>query len=241
MGQKIHPKGFRLILPEKHLSNWYSTKKLYSFLCQEDFLVREKIQKFFSELLLISSIKIERVTSLGLTNKSINITINCLLPKLKDFYKTIANNSKIEKYGSLFSSPEQEEELCILFLTKKLEILKRLLISKFNKLIFIRFNFLNSVYEDSFLIARYIGLLLEKRTPFRRIIKQILKKAENLNYKGLKIQLSGRLNGIEIARSEWKRYGKIPLHTLKEDIDYSYYPIQTKDGIIGIKVWLLKK
>lgn len=241
MGQKIHPKGFRLILPEKHLSNWYATKKFYSVLCQEDFIIRQIIQQFFSEFLLISSINIERVTSLLINNKDITITITCLLPRLKDFYKNIITNQKVEKDVLLPFTTAHQEEFIILFLTNKLEILKRLLISKFNTNISIRFKFLKSVYEDSFLIAKHIGLLLEKRTPFRRIIKQILKKAETLEYKGIKIQLAGRLNGIEIARTEWKRYGKIPLHTLKENIDYSYYPVQTKDGIIGIKVWLLKK
>jgi small subunit ribosomal protein S3 len=68
------------------------------------------------------------------------------------------------------------------------------------------------------LIAKYIAEQLEKRIPFRRAVKQTIKKVQRTTMKGIKIQVSGRLNGVEMARSEWKRDGKIPLHTLKAKI-----------------------
>jgi len=88
------------------------------------------------------------------------------------------------------------------------------------------------------LIAKYISDQLEKRTPFRRAVKQSIKKVQRSNMKGIKIQVSGRLNGIDIARSEWKREGRVPLHTLRAKIDYAYERAETIYGVIGIKVWL---
>ena len=79
---------------------------------------------------------------------------------------------------------------------------------------------------------------MEKRTPFRRAVKQTIKKVQLTNLKGVKVEVSGRLNGIDIARSEWKRDGKIPLHTLKAQIDYTHQMAYTIYGVIGIKVWL---
>ena len=69
-------------------------------------------------------------------------------------------------------------------------------------------------------------------------MKQTIKKVELTSMKGIKVQVSGRLNGIEIARSEWKRDGQVPLHTLKAKIDYTNHEARTIYGIIGIKVWL---
>jgi small subunit ribosomal protein S3 len=69
-------------------------------------------------------------------------------------------------------------------------------------------------------------------------MKQTIKKVQRTEMKGIKVQVSGRLNGIEIARSEWKRDGRVPLHTLRAKIDYAYYRAETIYGTIGIKVWL---
>ena len=93
-------------------------------------------------------------------------------------------------------------------------------------------------FEDATLIAKFISEQLEKRTPFRRAMKQTIKKVQRTEMKGIKVQVSGRLNGIEIARSEWKRDGRVPLHTLRAKIDYAYYRAETIYGTIGIKVWL---
>lgn len=100
--------------------------------------------------------------------------------------------------------------------------------------------FIRNPFEDATLIAKFIAKQLEKRTPFRRIVKQTIKKVKRTKMRGIKIQLSGRLNGAEIARSEWKRYGQVPLHTLDTYIDYTHYSAYTVYGIIGIKIWLCK-
>jgi small subunit ribosomal protein S3 len=93
---------------------------------------------------------------------------------------------------------------------------------------------------DSQLIADSISQQLEKRIMFRRAMKRAMQNAMRLGAVGIKIMSSGRLNGIEIARTEWYREGRVPLHTLRADIDYGTSEASTTYGIIGVKVWVYK-
>ena len=93
---------------------------------------------------------------------------------------------------------------------------------------------------DAQLIADSIASQLEKRVMFRRAMKRAMQNAMRLGAQGIKIMSSGRLNGIEIARSEWYREGRVPLHTLRADVDYATSEAKTTYGIIGIKVWVYK-
>lgn len=93
---------------------------------------------------------------------------------------------------------------------------------------------------DSQLIAESIASQLEKRIMFRRAMKRAMQNAMRLGAQGIKIESSGRLNGIEIARTEWYREGRVPLHTLRADIDYGFAEAKTTYGVIGIKVWVFK-
>jgi small subunit ribosomal protein S3 len=93
---------------------------------------------------------------------------------------------------------------------------------------------------DATLIAESIAQQLEKRVMFRRAMKRAMQNAMRLGAQGIKIMSSGRLNGIEIARTEWYREGRVPLHTLRADIDYGVAEAQTTYGKIGIKVWVFK-
>lgn len=88
------------------------------------------------------------------------------------------------------------------------------------------------------LIAEFMSEQLEKRVPFRRVIRLAMQKAQQAGVKGIKIQISGRLNGAEIARSEWVREGQVPLHTLRANINFCSLSAQTIYGILGIKVWI---
>lgn len=94
--------------------------------------------------------------------------------------------------------------------------------------------------QEASLIAEFITQQLEKRIAFRRAVRQGVQRSQKANVKGIKVQISGRLNGAEIARSEWIREGRVPLQTLRADIDYSYKTAQTIYGILGVKVWLFK-
>src|SRR5471030_1902213 len=93
---------------------------------------------------------------------------------------------------------------------------------------------------DAQLIADSIAQQLEKRIMFRRAMKRAMQNAMRLGAQGIKIASSGRLNGIEIARNEWYREGRVPLHTLRADIDYGFGEAKTTYGVIGIKVWVYK-
>ena len=96
------------------------------------------------------------------------------------------------------------------------------------------------VDADATLIAEYIAQQLERRVSFRRVVRQAIQRAQRAEVQGIKIQVSGRLNGAEIARTEHTMEGSVPLHTLRADIDYSYRTALTIYGILGIKVWVFK-
>ena len=93
---------------------------------------------------------------------------------------------------------------------------------------------------DASLLADLVAEQLEKRVAFRRAMREALQRAQKQNVNGIKIQVSGRLNGAEIARSEWLREGRVPLQTLRADIDYATQEANTIYGVLGIKVWLFK-
>ncbi|MBS0408037.1 MAG: 30S ribosomal protein S3, partial [Proteobacteria bacterium] len=93
---------------------------------------------------------------------------------------------------------------------------------------------------DAQLIADSITQQLEKRIMFRRAMKRAMQNAMRLGAQGIKIMSAGRLNGIEIARTEWYREGRVPLHTLRAEIDYGFSEAKTTYGVIGVKVWVYK-
>jgi len=96
-----------------------------------------------------------------------------------------------------------------------------------------------NVHVDG-IYCKYIAQQLEKRVAFRRTIRMAVQRAQRAGVLGLKIQVSGRLNGAEIARTEWTREGRVPLHTLRADIDYATKLASTTYGVLGIKVWVFK-
>ena len=93
---------------------------------------------------------------------------------------------------------------------------------------------------DVYLVAESVAQQLERRIMFRRAMKRAVSNAMRLGAQGIKINVAGRLNGAEIARSEWYREGRVPLHTLRADIDYGIARANTTYGVIGVKVWIFK-
>ena len=93
---------------------------------------------------------------------------------------------------------------------------------------------------DATLLAHLVAEQLEKRVAFRRAIREAPQRSQKQNVNGIKVQVSGRLNGAEMARSEWIREGRVPLQTLRADIDYATTEANTIYGILGVKVWLFK-
>jgi small subunit ribosomal protein S3 len=94
---------------------------------------------------------------------------------------------------------------------------------------------------DAQLVAENVALQIERRISFRRAMKKTIQTTMDLGAEGIKIRCAGRLGGAEISRAEWYREGKIPLHTLRQPIDYGFSEAHTVYGIIGVKVWLCKK
>jgi len=111
-------------------------------------------------------------------------------------------------------------------------------ILEINRQIRINVTELTKADSDASLIGEFIAQQLEKRVAFRRATRQAIQKAQRLNIQGIKVQVSGRLNGAEIARSEWVREGRVPLQTLRADIDYATKRAQTTYGVLGVKVWV---
>jgi small subunit ribosomal protein S3 len=245
MGHKTHPQGFRLVTTQKHLSEWYGNKLLYPSLIEEDFVIRQKIDISFSEFLSISKVEINRINQNVENKEYVNVTIHALYPRAKEMYRKVAKyftnnieNSNPKTLSLLNNNKGTLKRFTSLLLKRNIRSLTRALQVKYGKNYSISINFIKNPFEDASLIGKYIGEQLEKRVPFRRAVKQAIKKVQLTDLKGIKIQVSGRLNGIEMARSEWKRDGRVPLHTLRANIDYSSQRAETIYGTIGIKVWL---
>lgn len=245
MGQKTHPKGFRLVTTQTHLSEWYSNKLAYPSLLKEDYFIRSQVEYFFQEFLSISKIEINRINQNSDSKEYVNITIHALFPRAKDMYRKVAKyftetteNPNSKAIAILNNSKGNLKRFTTLLLKRNVRNLIRFLQIKNNKNYYIGIKFIKNPFEDATLIAKFIADQLEKRTPFRRAVKQAIKKVQRTTMKGIKVQVAGRLNGVDIARSEWKRDGRVPLHTLKAKIDYTHQRADTIYGVIGIKVWL---
>lgn len=121
-----------------------------------------------------------------------------------------------------------------------IEVLKSALAKMMGVPVHVNIEEIRKPETDAQLIADSIAQQLEKRIMFRRAMKRAMQNAMRLGAQGIKIMSAGRLNGIEIARTEWYREGRVPLHTLRADIDYGFGEAETTYGIIGIKVWVYK-
>lgn len=121
-----------------------------------------------------------------------------------------------------------------------IEALRKELEVKFHDKFNINIKEIKKPYQDAMIIADLVAKQVEKRVPYRRACKMAVERSMESGAKGIKINMAGRLNGVEIARSEFFASGKIPLQTLRAEIDYAYLPAVTTYGTIGIKVWIYK-
>jgi small subunit ribosomal protein S3 len=122
----------------------------------------------------------------------------------------------------------------------EIEKLKTELGKRTNRDVFIDIIEVNKPELDAQLVSENIALQLEKRVSFRRAMRKSVDSALRFGCKGIKVRVSGRLNGNEIARSEWYLQGRLPLHTLRADIDYGFTEANTTYGVIGVKVWIYR-
>jgi small subunit ribosomal protein S3 len=122
----------------------------------------------------------------------------------------------------------------------KVEELRRTLEAKTGKRIRVTIQEIRQPEINAMLVARSIADQLEKRVAFRRAMKQAVQRAQRFGAKGVRVQVSGRLGGSEMSRREWDRWGRVPLHTLRADIDYGQTEARTTYGVIGVKVWVYR-
>ena len=118
--------------------------------------------------------------------------------------------------------------------------LRRVLSNKMGVPVHINIEEIRKPDLDARLVAQNVAQQLERRVMFRRAMKRVVQNAMRQGAEGIKVQVSGRLGGAEIARTEWYREGRVPLHTLRADIDYATFEAATTYGILGVKVWIFK-
>jgi small subunit ribosomal protein S3 len=123
---------------------------------------------------------------------------------------------------------------------QEVDKLKQEIQKKTGKEVFINIQEILKPELDAQLVAESVALQLEKRIAFRRAMRKAVDAALRFGAKGIKVRVSGRLNGAEIARSEWYLHGQLPLHTLRADIDYGLHEARTSYGAIGVKCWIFK-
>lgn len=228
MGQKVHPLGLRIGITQEHRSKWFSTPNNYAEKVLEDKFLRDFFEKQYKEA-GITEIKIERKL------EQIHIYISSVQP---GFFLN-KNGQNLEKLRSKL------EQKLISFRNRSWRRSAYPKISETNTKktlpkIALYINELTNPNDEATYLADFIVEQLEKRAPFRRAMRQGIQRVQRAKLPGVKIEISGRLNGAEIARTEWIREGRVPLQTLRADIDYSYKTAQTIYGILGVKVWLFR-
>ncbi len=201
MGQKVHPKSFRLVLTKDWESKWFATRD-YADLLHEDLKIRNHIKKRFY-IAGISRVEIERASSKA------KITIHTARP------------------GMVIGRKGEE-----------IEDLRKDLEGKTGKNISIYISEVKRPELDAQLVSEGVASQLLKRVSFRRAMKKTVAASLKMGAQGVKISCSGRLGGAEMARTEWYRDGRVPLHTLRANVSYGFSEAKTKYGIVGVKVWI---
>lgn len=213
MGQKTHPTGFRIGVNKTHNSTWFANYGAFSEVLKEDYKIRQFLVKEFATIYEKAGIaKLEIKRKVN----QLELLIYAARPK------------------SIASASDNEGTI----LNLKTSIKKLL---NGSKQIRIKVLQINKSENESSLVARSLATQLEKRVAFRKAIRQTTQMLQKSGVKGFKIQVSGRLNGAEIARAEWVREGRVPLQTLRADISYATLQAHTIYGVLGIKVWIFNK
>ena len=221
MGQKVHPLGFRVGVTQAHDSCWVGRGKSdYARLVEEDNLIRRSVEKRFKDA-GIMWVGIEREAD------RIRVYISATRPQ------------------NMFEGFTLDVEPIECFLAKEVTTHRSALRSHYGwekplpiPHLGVDISKLQGMQTSARFVADSLVEQLERRVPFRKAMKLVVRKAEKAAVKGIKVQVSGRLNGAEIARTEWSRTGRVPLQTLRAWIDYSFQPATTIYGLLGVKVWV---
>ncbi len=213
MSHKVHPKGFRLGYLAGWDSRWFAKKEFQKYL-EEDFIIRTFLENKLKDG-AVEKIEIER--SAG----KVNVIINTARP------------------GLIIGRGGKGVEELKASLEKQLDKLSPVIVKKRDLKMEIRE--IRNPWINASLVSQWVAQRLEKRMPYRKVIKEGIAKA--IGYKeaqGIKIEVSGRLNGVTISRREWLKKGRLPKQTLRADIDYGFAQAHCSYGIIGVKTWIYK-
>ena len=205
MGQKINPIGLRVAVNKDWRSRWFSNKKNFGNLLNEDLEIRDMVNKRL-ENAAVARVDIERYAN------RVRIGIHTARP------------------GIVIGRKGQD-----------IENIRTKLAKITGKEIYIEIKEIRDPDCNAQLVAENIAVQVERRVSVRRAMKRAMKMAMDLGAEGIKVRAGGRLGGAEIARVEWYKEGKIPLHTLRANIDYGFTEAKTPAGLIGVKVWICKK
>jgi small subunit ribosomal protein S3 len=203
VGQKVHPRGFRVGVTDTWDSRWYAEKN-YADLLQQDANIRKFLKK--------------RLQHAGVPRIEIERSGN----KVKVNLYTARPGIVIGKKGV------------------EIEKLKRDIVGIAGKESFVEIHEIRRPDLDAQLVAENIAMQLERRIMFRRAMKESVARAMRMGALGIRVQCGGRLGGHEIARTEWYREGRVPLHTLRADVQYGQAEARTTFGVIGVKVWVYR-
>ncbi len=216
MGQKISPRGLRIGVIESWRSKWYGNKKNFARYLGQD----RKIRKYVKEKLSnagISKVEIERAAT------RIKVNIFSAKPGLVIGKKGKDIEELRAKLRSLVNAKSKASDSTVEDREVSLNIIEA-----------------RKADMDAQLVAESIAFQLERRVNFRRAMKEAVSRAMRIGAEGIKVNVSGRLNGADIARTEKYFEGRVPLHTLRADIDYGFAEANTTYGIIGVKTWVFK-
>jgi len=214
VGQKVHPRGFRLGVSKDWQSRWFAVKDYSDFLI-EDEKIRKQISsrrysmRIKSGSIIETSADVDEIFIERQGKNKVSVTINTAKPGVI-----------IGKRGEEVKKIKEELELLT------------------GKQIAVNIKEIKTPEVDAKLVSENVAGMLERRISHKRAMKRVMHNALKSGAFGIKVMVAGRLGGAEIARSEWYREGRIPLQTLKADIDYGFSQAKTKSGIIGVKVWI---
>nr|QRW36796.1 ribosomal protein S3 [Monotropa uniflora] len=218
MGQKVNPLGFRLGKTQDHYSLWFANPKNYSENIKEDKNIRNFIKSYVQKNKNNKvTNKIKNYFSLsGITHIKIKKKIDLIEIKIYIGFKNLVKESLLKE---LYINLQKE----LIYINRKINIIT-ILITK--------------PYINPLILAQYVADQLKSRVPFRKTMKKAIEKIKKTNTKGIQIQIAGRLDGNDIARVACIRKGSIPLQTIRYKINYCFYPVQTRYGLLGIKIWI---
>jgi len=216
MGQKIHPTGFRIGITKQCSVNWYANYRTFSAILKDDYRIRKLFEQKIEQKKGSPFYRNAGIVKLEIQRKinQLELIIHASRPKAF-FDATSQTNFLVSLKNDLNGFVFKPTQI-------KIKVLRVVL----------------SMAESS-LIATYIAGRLEKRVAFRKVVSKTISLLQRCDViKGFKVQVAGRLNGAEIARSEWVRNGRVPLQTLNVKISYTSHRAYTTYGVVGIKVWL---